>query len=90
MCANGNEGKDLRQLTGLWKRSLYSPDCLEEVFSETRMQPVPSLFARIGTKRGFESDRHRSQPQNVVVVLDKDPSCLIESLRITSRLPASR
>jgi hypothetical protein len=51
--------------------SLYSPSCLEEVFSETPMQPGASLCGWTGTKRVFESHRHRTVPQDIGVV-DKD------------------
>jgi hypothetical protein len=47
--------------------------CLEVKFSETRMQPLVSLFVRTGAMGGFESDKHRAQPQDVVV-LGKDAS----------------
>jgi hypothetical protein len=40
---------------------------LEEAFSETHIQLVASLSNRTGAKRGFESDRLRMQPQDVVV-----------------------
>jgi hypothetical protein len=38
---------------------LLFTDCRYEAFSESRMQPVAPLSARIGAKRGFESHRHR-------------------------------
>ena len=47
--------------------------CREEEFSETHIQACETLCVRIGAERGLESDRYRTQPQDVVA-LDRDAS----------------
>src|SRR4028119_942389 len=51
----------------------YSPDCREEAFSETYIPNRETLSSATGAKRSLASDRHRTQPQDVVV-LDTEAS----------------
>jgi hypothetical protein len=43
-------------------------NCLEEAFSETYIPNRETLSSATGAKRGLASDRHRMQPQDVVVL----------------------
>ena len=54
-------------------RHPLGPSSLVEVFSETYIPDRETLSSATGAKRGFASDRHRTQPQDVVVA-NKDAS----------------